>query len=62
MEVRFCGQCGKPLDEYGKVEVKPTWRLAWGLEWRRWLLILTLCIPIAWLLYIFWMVSGMVSG
>jgi len=48
MEINnYCGQCGKPLFQPDKVNIKPSWGLTWGLLWRAWLIL----IPIYILLY-----------
>jgi len=58
MTDKFCPQCGKPLDEAGEQDVKPSWRLSWGLLWKQMVIGLVMYIPLCILLYIFFLLAS----
>ena len=55
---KFCPQCGKPLAEPDKRDVKASWGLSWGLMWKQGLIGLIAYIPLCILLYLFFLLAA----
>ena len=57
MTDKFCSQCGRPLDEAGKQDVRASWGFSWGLLWRQMVIGLVMYIPLCILIWIFFLLA-----